>query len=295
MPSVFYHDDDEAGSAVRTWKTADDSAPFTEVSALVDQGECTVYAPPTFRLIVRELWPDDGPAYDENDPDCVDSGGGRSGSDADIILDLFGLDALRWWCALSEDQRKARTAARGLRWLVDPTDNVARDERRAALTVKVSCDYDITEASHYLWCRWQPSRSGFYSLHVGGAWLTKRIGKGVRDISELVPYLNDPDEGQERRQRLLEELDEINALHPPLNRTPADLGLLLVDVNQDAAELAIDLDWTYSAAAASTAGCPPVDLRISCTTENEGNYTETEPIGVIVHEARVVTRPPSGP
>jgi hypothetical protein len=53
-------------------------------------------------------------------------------------------------------------------------------------------------------------------------------------------------------------------------------------------------DWLYSEEAAGLTGCPgPVDLRVSCggLDRHGGSYTETEPVGIIVHEVRTVTRP----
>ena len=53
-------------------------------------------------------------------------------------------------------------------------------------------------------------------------------------------------------------------------------------------------DWLYSEAATEAVRCPSMDLRVHCSgTGTNGNYTETAPIGVLVHEIRVVTRTPS--
>ncbi|WP_419553059.1 hypothetical protein [Candidatus Poriferisodalis sp.] len=297
---VRYHDGDEADVAVRTWNTANDSTPFATVSELADKSECVPQHAPTFRLVVRELWPDDGPTYDEGNADCVYSGTVPvpDGNDAEMMLALFGSDALRWWCALSQDQRKSRTAAHGLTWLDDPLDDVIRDARRTALTTELPCDHDLSEESHYLWCRWQPSRPGFYVVHVGGAWRMHQYERRRNDTSGLLTYLNDTADGQMRRQKLLDDLADINSRYPTLNRTVEDLGLRFADATQEAVVIpvsATDLDWMYDASIASTAACPPVDLRFWCVTSEAGNYTETEPIGIMVHEARVVSRPPSGP
>ena len=44
---------------------------------------------------------------------------------------------------------------------------------------------------------------------------------------------------------------------------------------------------------AATAGCFPLDFRVECVNSyGTGNYTETEPIGIVVHEVRVSTVTP---
>ena len=52
-------------------------------------------------------------------------------------------------------------------------------------------------------------------------------------------------------------------------------------------------DWMYREDVAHVATCPSFDVRIECSMSNVQDYTESPPIGVIVHEARVVTRAPS--
>ena len=50
-------------------------------------------------------------------------------------------------------------------------------------------------------------------------------------------------------------------------------------------------DWHYSAASGVNSLCPPPDLRVHCSGGSDtANYTETEPVGVLVHEMRVATR-----
>ena len=42
------------------------------------------------------------------------------------------------------------------------------------------------------------------------------------------------------------------------------------------------------------ARCPPVDVRIVCLrATSSGNYVETEPIGIMIHEVRVSTVTPT--
>ncbi len=55
-----------------------------------------------------------------------------------------------------------------------------------------------------------------------------------------------------------------------------------------------DREWLYSAAAGENVRCPARDLRVKCGRRGTGvNYTESEPIGVVVHEMRVSTVTPS--
>ena len=54
-------------------------------------------------------------------------------------------------------------------------------------------------------------------------------------------------------------------------------------------------DWLYSEDARGLTGCPQaLDLRVWCGTTTAfggGSYTETEAVGIVVHEVRTVTRP----
>lgn len=54
-------------------------------------------------------------------------------------------------------------------------------------------------------------------------------------------------------------------------------------------------DWLYSEDARGLTGCPQaLDLRVWCGTRiafGGGSYTETEAVGIVVHEVRTVTRP----
>lgn len=278
---------------VRTWAEIDPlaspSAPDQIPRGTIDDpgGECALADAPRFKLIAQELWPDNGPDYDDNDPDCVvPPGGDRPGSDAEAILELFGRDSLRWWCNLSEGERLQRTLARDLPWWDDPmTDQAQRTED---LTQEADCDYTTTGET--IWCRWVPSRPGFYSLKAGGAWTMVRYltrAPAVR-LPVLLNWLNDATDGADRRNRLQQELNT-------MGRTAADIGVSdLTSPPVTALPPPISTpDWMYSEAAGTEANCPAVDLRIYCQDTASGNYTETEPIGIIVHEMRVSTVTPS--
>ena len=53
-------------------------------------------------------------------------------------------------------------------------------------------------------------------------------------------------------------------------------------------------EWLYTADAGAQYRCPSTDLRVRCSdSDRVGNYTETEPVGIWVHEVRVATRTPT--
>ena len=287
---VEYEGDTSEDPRVRTLADIDPSATLASPDQIpsgtttTPGGECVLTEAPRFELVVQELWPDNGPDYNDNDPDCVvPSGGARPGSDAQTITELFGRDSLRWWCDLTEAERRRRTLARGLEWWDDPTtDQAGRIEK---LTEEVDCDYH-TDGT-VIWCRWVPTRPGYYRLHAGGAWYLNRyydrVPAGGR-LTEVLDYLNDPTDGAANRQQLQQQLNGIG-------RTPADIGL---DPSLTAALPSPSTpDWMYSETLAPLTNCPSIDLRIYCGSTATGNYTETEPIGVMVHEMRVSTVTPS--
>ena len=291
---------------VRTFTEIDPTSAPTAIdqipagSATEAGNECAFGGAPYFKLMVQELWPDNGPDYDDNDPNCVvPIGGNRPGSDAEVIIDLFGSDSLRWWCALSAAERQRRTLARGLEWWDDPLTD--QDGRVAEQTEEVFCDF--TEVVGTTWCRWVPSRPGFYRLHAGGAWTMTRYYDRVPAASRLtlvLDYLNgwvndpdpdnppyvDPAVGATRRAALEAQLVAVR-------RSASQIGL--TDDLTAALPLAPDApsDWLYSSNPGRWANCPSTDLRIYCDSTVSGNYTKTEPIGIMVHQVRVSTVTPS--
>ena len=278
---VVHEGDGSEDPRVRTRPDIDASASFSSVGDIAAGGECAVSEGPIFRLIVEELWPDYGPDYQ---PDCsVLPGDERPGSDAEAIRELFGEDSLRWWCMLSGNERRRRTLARGLEWWDDPTtDRAARVDE---LTEKADCNYSISR--DLIWCRWVPARPGYYRLTGAGAWELARFAARLPEpllMAGLLSWLNDPVDGASRRLQLQGQLGTIG-------RDPAAIGLSS-DLTA-ALPLPSTPDWTYSQGAVSQTNCPSIDLRISCATTTSFNYTETEPIGVMVHEMRVSTVTPS--
>ena len=284
---LVYHDDSSSDARVRTFFDFDEDVTLATVEEVPrgDEddpgGECVLRDPPRFKLVVRELWPDYGPVYEDNEPDCVPVEGEQTGrSDAEAILALFGRDSLSWWCALSGEERSRRTLAKGLKlWDDSETDRAGRLEE---LTTESGCDW--TNDGEIVWCRWVPDRPGFYRLHVGGAWDLYRYVDRERSPesfgADLARFLADPDEREEIRRQLRD-----------LGLSPADIGL-----NPDVTgmlPLPEQPDWMYSEPLAPQTNCPSIDLRVSCNLTMSGNYTETEPVGVKVHEVRAHTVTPS--
>ena len=284
---VTYDGDSGDDPRVRTFEGIDPTATFGSVDeitggSLVDPGgECEVGEAPRFKLVVQELWPDNGPTVYQ--PDCsVLPADQRPGSDAEAIIELFGPDSLDWWCELSDDERRRRTAARGLGWWDDATTDQA--QRVEELTEKVDCDY--TTSAETIWCRWRPTRPGYYRLIAAGAWYLRRHYNRTPAwgwLTAMLDYLNDPTDGARRRQRMSQQLTGVG-------RVPADIGLS-DDLTTALPPPYLTPDWIYGDAA--LVNCPSIDLRVYCNSDSSGNYTESEPVGVMVHELRVSTVTPT--
>ena len=227
--------------------------------------ECTLREEPRFNIIIQELWPDQDEAE---------------------IKKLFGDDALEWWTDLSSDEngtieekRKASTEARGITWLESSATADDQKKRRAELTNEIQC---YVQQSHRT-CAWQPTRSGYYKLIGAGVWMSTFIRSRHWALFQGNHFAN------------------FNTL------TKADIQKLLDDTGLTAEQVGLDSDnmllesflddpnWLYSSEAdVSFTNCSPaVDLRVRCIGGSQrGNYTETEPIGIMVHEVRVNTITP---
>lgn len=230
-------------------------------------GECIYTRAPLFQLIVRQLWPDD-PA------------------DEAEITRLFGSAALDWWNALTTPaERQQAIESQGLGYWpnLSAADRALRTEE---LTEQVLCNITSIYRTP-VWCRWTPTDSGYYRVTAGGAWIGSRWDRGSRRLIS----------GSERRSidQALANPTTRNTVAAQLaaaNLTPADVGLN----NTLTAVLpttGLSGESMYSGVATERA-CGGRDLRIRCQTSNvgTGNYTETRPIGIAVHEVRVATLQP---
>ena len=231
-------------------------------------GECMFHRQPQFRLQVRELWPD-------------------SPDDLNAIEGYFGSSALDWWHALDPaTEWEARTVARGLEYWPKLSSAAARRERVAQLTEEIDCSFELP-----VWCRWTPSRTGYFEVKASGAWIAARWISGSREIiSETTARLiND---------YLRDNVREFEALMQEWGATPAQLGLAEPTVSGDPYQLLPRSDLTSESifsGSESAFSCGGTDLRVSCSGGGGtfGNYTETDPVGVIVHDVRVATRAPN--
>ncbi|MXV90680.1 MAG: hypothetical protein F4004_08390 [Acidimicrobiia bacterium] len=257
---------------VRAWPTFDTSLAYRDVDEIVggyrsgsiifNSGPCLVRALPDFRLRVEELWPD---------------------SDASDIRALFGADALDWWTALGSVEQAAHLA-----------------RRTGSLTQEVRCNYGSD-----VWCNWRPTRPGYYRLVAAGAWYMTKFG-GKRTwanaltralIDNALMDMESAKDGVCRRRPGHSSHSDYECLIEDLARigvtTPAEAGLL-PDL-RGLLPAGSSEEWLYTDAAGSTVTCPPRDLRVHCGGTGESlNYTETEPIGILVHEMRVSTVAPDG-
>lgn len=237
--------------------------------------DCRVFASdePAFDVAIEELWPDSATKRQE-------------------IVDLFGAESLRWWDNLSSQEKEARTTARGLVYLDDPTltqaERMQETDRRAqvspsspgSLVQRVDCVLATPT-----WCSWSPTRPGYYRLAAAAVWRVRYSERNQwrLDLSTLEAYFARLSPGQ--RSHMLARLTNHGL-------TPADIGVtdtldaLLPLPAGDPNEVPYTLPDEVL--------CPTRDVRLSCG--NSGTtYTfgETTPIGIQVHELRVVTRTPN--
>lgn len=267
--------------------------------------ECLARDDPVFHVIVQELWPDQQ-------------------SDQTEIKDLFGEDALDGWDNLNFGERRAITEARGITWrrpLSDaesmalcipvsatppcttwdeplPDQQSIDDRADALLTNELECRQDS-----YRTCIWNPPRPGFFKLTGGGAWRVSKSSPRRWGGSSF--YTNDTSRAA---QFLATNSQAVQRLVSRSPLTPEDQGLRvqggtvkLSDEGWDPTCFLVssspycsnDRDWLFTEDATPTTVCSSIDFRVVCGSGEAGNYTETEPVGVLVHEVQVRTVMPS--
>jgi len=241
--------------------------------------ECSFRDVPLFNVEIEELWPDE--------PD------GR-----EAIADLFGDGALEWWDdTLSDDARRRLTEARGLTWWADLSTRREREDerghRRSILRSTVECH------EHTLECVWRPQRPGYYRVVGVGGWPMVQANPRRWGAGQLYGGSSNRYEYRENLDDFLETQANLARLKGHLNTLGLSFGEVGMEEGPPPALRPPDTpadDWLYSEAAEGMTGCPfPIDLRVVCGgSNNAGNYTETTPVGIIVHEVRVETRPPVG-
>ena len=278
-----YADGASGDPIVRSWPTFDPTLTYGSVDEIVDDhGPCLIRDLPDFRVRVEELWPD---------------------TDASDIQALFGSGALDWWTTgLNDAQRRSRTEARGLNYVdstTSATERAAELARRAnSLTQIVRCNYGVD-----VWCNWRPARPGYYRLVAAGAWNLQGLQYSrhwhtpewwaVIDAALMDMY-------RTRDGNCPNPQISVHTDHDCLKANLASMGL-----TAEQAGLKPDLDgllpmgsseeWLYSVDAGPNVRCPPRDMRVYCGGGTTSwNYTESEPIGIVVHEVRVSTVTPDG-
>ena len=236
--------------------------------------ECVAKELPLFKLIVEELWPD-RPA------------------DMAAITTMFGSSALDWWTNLASipDAQRRLTEARGLPWWPDLMTSDEQNERIASLQTKIKCH---AGQNVEVWCRWAPTRSGYFRLKVGGGWqLTIGDVRGVASrlpaLSRAVQNLTPPQQQQVRDTLTVLGCGPNVTPDPSCGWSPAAVGLQndLSDI------IPFTPDGLYRS---PTEGqmYPGLDLRVRYSDRGETtNYTETQSFGIQVHEVRVSTVTPS--
>ena len=270
------------GDSIVTFGRIDPSDDLTDAvdAMVVAYGECVYIRGPHFDLAIRQLWPDD-PA------------------DRTEIRRLFGSSALDWWDALTTPaERRASIEARGLGYWPD-LSAAERAQRTAELTENVMCNYEIIYRLP-IWCRWVPTDSGLFRIIAGGAWYGRRYDSGSRGVirGSDVWNINRRLANANVRALVVDQLAAANAARVAAGLpllTPSELGLN--DTLTAVLPLSDIDDVTKYSGLRTERACRGTDVRIRCghlfDGVGSGNYTETEPIGVAVHEVRVATRPPN--
>ena len=256
----------EPENIMRLWNYPNSTITYSSVADLANSrvsgtSECFLYYLPLFKVIVRELWPDNP-------------------SDRLEIDELFGADALQWWNNIpTNEERERRTNAQGLEWWpnLSAADQAARIEE---MTQDVRCDSNTNSLA---WCRWQSAKPGYYKLTGAGAWVPTDAGNRQWIDSRQVPGFNNYLSGLSAadRTRLLRNLGVSTPEEAGIN---AAMDALLPFTNPE----------TLFSTLSVQARCPPLDVRVKCLrARSSGNYVETESIGIMVNEVRVSTVTPS--
>ena len=199
--------------------------------------------------------------------------------------------------------------------LDDLSDQELADQiayRESRLTVEIDCNY-----GQRVWCLWTPTRSGYYRLTATGAWQMRKHVSARRWLTEsrrdtvntfldrlapmdgLCPYTDGTNsERISDKDCMLEDLTEMGFASPREAGLMDDLSGLLPGPDDSGQLPGVDgmtaREWLYSEEAGENVRCDPRDLRVTCQGSSDSvNYTETKPIGILVHELRVSTVTPS--
>ena len=251
------------------------------------RGSCVANEPPMFKVILDELRPD-------------------IRAEATEIRKLFGAQALAWWDNLTTPEQRRHTEARGLKFWGDlatqADQDLEREKRASTLTEEIACNVGVTA-----WCRWTPTRSGYFKAIAAGAWIIDQLEKPMWEthtppgqlalgvsrniyLGSLEKFLSNPSNTPQIKKIL--DAQKITAEEAGL--VPAMTALLPHPAGAYDSHGKLTDEWLYTADAGAQYRCPSTDLRVRCGDSSRvGNYTETEPVGIWVHEVRVATRTPT--
>ena len=265
-----------SGQIVRTFSRPPSSLTTDSPSTMGNvSNECVTTGLPLFKLIVEELWPD-RPA------------------DAAAITAMFGSSALDWWTNLgaTPGAQQRLTETRGLRWWPGLTTPDEQNERIASLKTKVDCH---SGQSVEVWCRWNPTRSGYFRLKVGGGWRMS-IGdtRGTHNAARLRSVSNSLQNLTPHQQQQVR--DTLAVLGCGRNRTPdpsCAWSPAAVGLQNDLSDIIPLTPGGLYRSPTEGQMYPGMDLRVRYTDQGEtSKYTETQSFGIQVHEVRVSTVTP---
>lgn len=276
-----------AAHAPASWGEVNTDSKYDSISLMMSNGQCTLASRPSFRLVVEEMWPDE---------------------DSQDMLRLFGAQALEWW-PTERAQQERISAERGFRLttgLSPEEQQQERERRELERSSEIGCHSD-TES----WCRWTPQHAGYFRLTVAGAWtmskwntsrnwrinhdqtdVPARVNKWLSELTQdmSVPCDSDLDHNDRHwfhRGCILKMIATASGVAIS-EVSPANLASF--GLNEDLTGL-LPIPPASDEFYQIPRPCPTQDLRVQCGSPDDAvNYTETEPIGIVVHEARVVTR-----
>ena len=278
----------------------------------MDISECQIQRHPSFRIGIQELWPDTAADYDAiedlfgSDALIFWDDAARAGEEAELTK-AHGLPVLS--SPPTRAELDARTAV--LYSEADCEHHAPRLERLG----------DV--------CIWTPARPGFFQLTGMGAWSVKRSNPrqwGINSNPNYYDGLRDHIADTSKRRGVTETACVLSLLWTGATLSGTRLGCETGTASHKDFALTLDStgtpitparagldapgtqgsplrgplpqqsvsdDWLYTEDAVPMTLCDNADtrdFRVHCGDYyNSGNYTETEPVGIIVYELRVST------
>ena len=171
--------------------------------------------------------------------------------------------------------------------------------RRAGLTVQIQCVRNDSRV-----CDWTPSRPGYFKLTAAGAWRMARAGMrswwnayDLRNVNEALTNRTIRDKTRElvTQQGLTPQQVGIEDSYSGVLGLASTCGTGDPAWDPPNCPALGDGPSLFDEEHAPVSSCPNIDQRVRCSSSDSYNYTETEPVGVIVHEiqTRTVTAVPA--